>query len=98
MERGLHLMHAARLVLRLIGLIVVLTLGGYNSASTPKVAKVHVSHAANVRRGAPLNTPSTALPKRVAAAAANPIRLVIPAIEVNAFVEPLGIQSNGDLA
>ncbi len=30
--------------------------------------------------------------------AANPLRLVIPTIGVNAFVEPLGIQANGDMA
>src|SRR5258708_12280188 len=86
-------MHTVRLALRLLGLILVLILGVFGSlpASISEQAEPRVPSALNAA------TP-TIIPVHMADTAANPLRLVIPTIGVNAFVEPLGIQANGDLA
>ena len=86
-------MHTVRLALRLLGLILVLILGVFGSlpASISEQAEPVAPSALNAA------TP-TIIPVHMAdAAAANPVRLVIPSIGVNAFVEPLGIQA-GDMA
>jgi LPXTG-site transpeptidase (sortase) family protein len=44
------------------------------------------------------NSASTVLPIGKTDPAANPVRLIIPAIAINAPVEGIGTQSNGDLA
>lgn len=87
------LMHTVRLVLRLLGLILVLILGVFGSlpASISEQAEPGAPSALNAA------TP-TIIPVHIADATANPLRLVIPTIGVNALVEPLGIQANGDLA
>jgi sortase (surface protein transpeptidase) len=87
------LMHTVRLALRLLGLILVLILGVFGSlpASISEQAEPHTPSALNAA------TP-TIIPVHMADTAANPLRLVIPTIGVNAFVEQLGIQANGDLA
>jgi sortase (surface protein transpeptidase) len=86
-------MHTVRLALRLLGLILVLILGVFGSlpASISEQAEPHTPSALNAA------TP-TIIPVHMADTAANPLRLVIPTIGVNAFVEQLGIQANGDLA
>ena len=87
-------MHTVRLALRLLGLILVLILGVFGSlpASISEQAEPGTPSALGAA------TP-TIIPVHLAAdTATNPVRLVIPAIGVNAFVEPLGIQANGDLA
>jgi sortase (surface protein transpeptidase) len=86
-------MHTVRLALRLLGLILVLILGVFGSlpASISEQAEPHSPSALNAA------TP-TIIPVHMADTAANPLRLVIPTIGVNAFVEQLGIQANGDLA
>lgn len=86
-------MHTVRLALRLLGLILVLILGVFGSlpASISEQAEPRAPYALGAA------TP-TIIPVHLADAAANPERLVIPTIGVNAFVEPLGIQANGDLA
>jgi hypothetical protein len=88
-----YLMHAVRLTLRLLGLFLVLILGAFGAvpASISEEAEQRAPYASNAA------TPG-ALPVRVVNAAANPIRLIIPAIGVNAFIESVGTQSNGDLA
>jgi sortase (surface protein transpeptidase) len=86
-------MHTVRLALRLLGLILVLILGVFGSlpASISEQAEPHTPSALNAA------TP-TIIPVHMPDTAANPLRLVIPTIGVNAFVEQLGIQANGDLA
>jgi sortase (surface protein transpeptidase) len=86
-------MHLMRLALRLLGLLLVLILGAFGSmpSSISEEAEPRAPYASN---GA---TPN-ALPIHVVNTAAIPIRLIIPAIGVNAFVESVGTQSNGDLA
>jgi len=86
-------MHTVRLALRLLGLILVLILGVFGSlpASISEQAEPRVPSALNAA------TP-TIIPVHMANTVANPLRLVIPSIGVNAFVEQLGIQANGDLA
>ena len=86
-------MHAARLTLRLLGLLLVLILGAFGSvpSSISEEAEPRAPYTSIIA------TP-TALPIHVVNAAEIPIRLIIPAIGVNAFIEPVGTQSNGDLA
>lgn len=86
-------MHAVRLTLLFLGLLLILFLAAFGSvpASISEEAEPRVPYAINAA------TP-TVLPLHQADAVANPIRLVIPAIQVSAFVEPVSIQSNGDLA
>lgn len=86
--------HTVRLALRLLGLILVLILGVFGSlpASISEQAGPGAPSALNV-------TTPTIIPLHIAAdTAANPVRLVIPTIRVDAPVEPLGIQANGDVA
>ena len=87
-------MHTGRLIEHLFALILVLTLAACGSASTTfaKVPVVRASHTVNV------SPTSTVLPRHRVNTAANPIRLIIPAIGINAFVEPVGIRPDGDMA
>jgi len=86
-------MHTVRLALRLLGLILVLILGVFGSLPAS------ISEQAEPRAPSALNAATpTIIPVHLADTAANPVRLVIPTIGVNAPVEPLGIQANGDLA
>jgi sortase (surface protein transpeptidase) len=87
------LMHTVRLALRLLGLILVLILGVFGSLPTS------ISEQAEPGTPSALNAATpTIIPVHMADAAANPLRLIIPTIGVNAIVEQLGIQANGDLA
>src|SRR5258708_38263986 len=81
-------MHTVRLALRLLGLILVLILGVFGSlpASISEQAEPGAPSALNAA------TP-TIIPVHMAHTAANPLRLVIPTIDVNAPVEPLGLQA-----
>ncbi len=84
-------MHTVRLALRLLGLILVLILGVFGSLPAS------ISEQAEPRALSALNAATpTIIPVHLADTAANPVRLVIPTIGVNAPVEPLGIQANGD--
>lgn len=86
-------MHAIRLALLFLGLLLVLFLAAFGSVPTS------ISEEAEPRALYAINAATpTVPPLHLADAVANPIRLVIPAIQVNAFVEPVSIQSNGDLA
>lgn len=87
-------MHAGRLIEHLLVLMLALTLGACGSVSTSIVEArvVRTPHADNAIPA------STALPHIKADTAANPVRLIIAAIGINALVESVGIQPNGDMA
>jgi len=82
-------MHAVRLTLRLLALIVVLILSACGSASISEELELRAPSA--IKAATPTVPPVRAYMK-------NPVRLVIPAIGINAFVESVGTQSNADLA
>ncbi len=73
---------------RLLALLLILSLSACGSVS------------ANARKAAPRPSPSpaTSAATPTATALANPFRLLIAAIGVNALVESVGVQTNGDLA
>ena len=76
------LMHTVRLVLRLLGLILVLILGVFGSL--PASISEQAGPGAPSALGA---TTPTIIPLHIAAdATADPVRLVIQTIGVNAFV------------
>ena len=87
-------MHAGRLIERLLVLMLALTLGACGSVSTSIVG----APEARTPRADNAIPASTALPHSMADAAANPVRLIIAAVGINALVEPVGIQPNGDMA
>jgi hypothetical protein len=87
-------MHAGRLIERLLVLMLALTLGACGSVSTSIVGASEV-RAPRADKAIPT---STALPHSTADTAANPVRLIIAAIGINALVEPVGIRPNGDMA
>src|SRR5882672_2135277 len=76
-----------RLALHLLGLIVLLTACSSGLTYTPTRPEP-----------SPLPTRSTTAPTILIAAKAHPISLAIPAIQLRAVVEPVGIQATGDLA
>ncbi len=82
-------MHAVRLTLRLLALIVVLILSACGSAS--------ISEELELRAPSAIKTATPTVPP-IRTYMKNPVRLVIPAIGINAFVESVGTQSNADLA
>ena len=86
-------MHTFRLRVCLLAIIVVLALSACDMrASTSEVPEARMSHADNA------NSASTVLPIGKTDPAANPVRLIIPAIAINAPIEWVGTKSNGDLA
>ncbi len=85
-------MHAFRLRACLFAIILALVLSACGSTSTSGVPKAHMSHTINA------NATSTVLPIGKTDASSNPVRLIIPAIAINAPVEWVGTQSNADLA
>ena len=97
-------MRVARQLCYLVALVLVLALDGCNFSATMPSAAVSAStvHEATT----PITMTSTIPPKRSRNAKATPMRLLIPAIDINAVVEEVGIltQSNklgdnpGDLA
>ena len=88
----MRFMHTFRLRVCLLAIIVVLALSACDSASTSEVQEARMSQVDNA------NSASTVLPIGKTVPAANPVRLIIPAIAINAPVEWVGTQSNGDLA
>ena len=88
----MRFMHTFRLRVCLLAIIVALALSACGSASTSEVPEARMSHADNA------SSASTVLPIGKTDQAANPVRLIIPAIAINAPVEWVGTQSNGDLA
>ncbi len=86
-------MHAFRLRACLFAIIMVLALSACGgSASISEASEARMSHTINT------NATPTVLPKGKTDSALNPVRLIIPAIAINAPVEWVGTQPNADLA
>ena len=85
-------MHAFRLRACSVTIIMVLALTACGSASISEVPEVRISHTVNI------HATSTVLPERKMVSASNPVRLIIPAIAINAPIEEVGTQANADLA
>jgi LPXTG-site transpeptidase (sortase) family protein len=85
-------MHAFRQRVCLLAIIMVLGLSACGTASISQVPEVHVSHIINA------GATTAVLPKRKMDRGSNPVRLIIPAIAINAPVESVGTQPNADLA
>ena len=73
-------------------MIVVLALSACNSTSASEEPETRISHPQNA------TSAPTVLPIGKTNAALNPVHLIVPAIAINAPVEWVGTQSNGDLA
>jgi sortase (surface protein transpeptidase) len=73
-------------------ILMVLALSACGSASISEVQEVRITHAVNI------NVTPTVFPKEKMVSASNPVRLIIPAIAINARVEGVGTQANADLA
>jgi len=93
-------MHIIRLILRLVALVLILVPGACGSSASKKVEL----HTGGTNSG--ISTPTTGIfatqPARRMAEdpipQLIPVRLVVPAIEINASVESVGIRSDSDLA
>src|SRR6266699_5323277 len=93
-------MYVIRLILRLVALVMILVLGACGSSA------VSEAELPATRTHSGISTPTTGilatLPGRKMAEnqvpLLIPVRLVIPAIAINASVESVGIQSDSDLA
>ena len=85
-------MRTVRISLSLIALALALALSGCGTAPTSQ----HTTLSNAV--GVPVGPTPTAPPQQLPAVAANPTRLIIPAIGINAFIESVGPLSNGEMA
>ncbi len=83
-------MHTARLSLFALALALAL-----NSCGPAPISQHSVLSNAV---GVPVKVTPTAPPKQPPAVTPNPTRLIIPAIGINAFIEAVGMLSNGDMA
>lgn len=73
-------------------IVMVLALSACASASVSEAPEIRASHIINA------NAMSKVLPEEKVDSAFNPVRLIIPAIDINASVEDVGTQANADLA
>ena len=73
-------MHAFRLRACLLPIVMVLVLSACASASVSEAPEMRASHIINA------NAMSKALPEEKVDSALNPVRLIIPAIDINASV------------
>src|SRR6266702_4240497 len=93
-------MHVIRLILRLVVLVMILVLGACGSSAS------ETAELPAARTNSCISTPTTgifaSLPRRKMTEKPVPllipVRLVVPAIEINASVESVGIRSDSDLA
>jgi sortase (surface protein transpeptidase) len=87
-------LHAGRLIEHLLALIIVLTLAACGSVQTSiaEAPEVRTPHAVNA------SPVSTAQPLHPVNMAAVPMRLIIPSVGIDAYVEQVGIQPNSDMA
>jgi LPXTG-site transpeptidase (sortase) family protein len=83
-------MHAFRLGACLLAFVMILALSA--CASVSEVPKIRASQIMNA------NAMSKVLPVVKVDSALHPVRLIIPAIDINASVEGVGTQANADLA
>ena len=89
-------MRVARQLCYLVALVLVLALDGCDfSAAMPSAA---VSASTVHEATTPITVTSTIPPTRPRNAKATPMRLLIPAISINAVVEEVGILTKGDFA
>lgn len=97
---GARPMQVVRLILHLVALVMILVLGASSSSALSEVEL----HTGGTNSGISTQTTGilAALPGRKMAEYTVPLliplRLVIPAIEINASVESVGIRSDGNLA
>ena len=93
-------MHVIRLILRLVALVMILVLGACGSSASKKV-ELHTGHT-NAGISAQTTDIFASLQRRKMTEKPVPllipVRLVIPAIAINASVESVGIRSDSDLA
>jgi LPXTG-site transpeptidase (sortase) family protein len=85
-------MHAFRLRACLLPIVMALALSACASTSVSEVSEIGASRIINA------NAMSKALPVEKMDSVLNPVRLIIPAIAINASVEDVGAQANADLA
>jgi sortase (surface protein transpeptidase) len=96
----MYFMRTARLRFCLLTLAMALTLGACNRSTTHSSRNIQ-PYASPPAFHSPANPDVASSTDHITATpemAANPVRLIIPAIDVNAAVEPVGVLSNGDLA
>ncbi len=84
-------MRMARLYLNIFALALALTLNACDSPSTPKAKLAQASSPAAYHSGGLLSTP-------MLKTNADPVRLLIPMIGVNAPIEVVGVTPDNDLA
>ena len=80
----------------LITLALILALSACATTSTPQ--HTTASNAVGILPAATARVTPTVPPKQPPTVVANPTRLIIPAIGINAFIESLGTLPNGDMA
>lgn len=91
MRGEVHYMRAVRLTFYFFALTLTFILGGCDQSLTSQTMLPHAM--------SPTPSPSArSTPVLLSRGKANPVRLLIPAIHVNASIETVGITSNGDLA
>ena len=86
-------MRLARLLVSLCALAAMLLVSACGSSSNT----ISAVPAMSLRQDAHANASGEGNAAPLPGAAGNPLRLVIPAVGIDAPVEPLGFQSNGDL-
>jgi LPXTG-site transpeptidase (sortase) family protein len=74
---------------------MVMALSACGSTSVSEVPELHISHIINANAA---SATSTVVRVGKADSASNPVRLIIPALAINAPVEEVGTQPNADLA
>lgn len=94
MQKAMYLMRATRLFLFLLALMLLFLL----SAQDSSISDVAQPGAAQANSDGLYQSESPLIRAGNAGGSLVPLRLNIPAIGVNAFVESLGLRSNGDLA
>lgn len=94
MQKAMYLMRATRLFLFLLALMLLFLL----SAQDSSISDVAQPGAAQANSDGLYQPESPLIRAGNAGESLVPLRLNIPAIGVNAFVESLGLRSNGDLA
>ena len=85
-------MHAFRLRVCLFAILMALALTACGSASVPELPELHTAQIIKA------NAVSRTRPVEKVDSALHPVRLIIPAIAINAPVEDVGVQPNADLA